>query len=773
MSDVQDYVVDLSEVGMGDVGLVGGKNAGLGELKKIGIETPDGFALTVKGYEAFLSRGLKDKIAKIVSEINFADTDSVQEASIRIRDAVEEADYPFELEEGVRKAYRALGEKLGKKDPEVAVRSSATIEDSPTASFAGQQDTYLYVSGEDEVLLYIKKCFSSVFTPRAIIYRHEKGFDHLAVKLSVGVMSMVNSKSSGVCFTLDPITGNRGVVVVEGSWGIGESVVQGRVTPDRFIVEKHSLKILERNISDKTVMTVRDRAAKFGTYSKEIPVPEELRKKPCLTDEQLIDLVEKAIRIEEHFGRPVDVEWALDGDTGRLFIVQARPETVWAPKAEGSKNSVLVKGLGASPGRATGQVQVILDVNAISQFKRGNILVTKMTTPDWVPAMSKAAAIVTDSGGMTAHAAIVSRELGIPCVVGTGNATSLLKTGRTVTVDGTLGVVLDGAVKEEGEKKPQAGGAPSAVYEYTPITATKVYMNLGEPAKIEEYKRLPFDGIGLMRIEFIMADWVGQHPLDLIEQGGEEVLVGKLAEGVARVAQAIYPRPVVVRFSDFKTNEYRSLKGGERFEPEESNPMLGWRGVSRYVSKKFEPAFRLECRAIRRVRDEMGLKNVWVMLPFARTTWEVKRALEVMREEGLERGKDFKVWIMAEVPSVVLLAEEFSKLCDGFSIGSNDLTQLVLGADRDSALLASLGYFDERDPAVKKAMKILIEAAHANGVTVSICGQAPSVYPELTEFLVSLGIDSVSVNPDVVVPTRRLVASIEQKLILQSLRNKA
>ncbi len=773
MSGDHGYVVDLSEVGIEDVGLVGGKNAGLGELKRIGIETPEGFAVTVKGYEAFLSRGVKEKVAKIVSEINFSDTDSVQEASVRIRNTIEEADYPFELEEAIRKAYRRLGEKLGRKDPEVAVRSSATAEDLPSASFAGQQDTYLYVSGEEDVLLYVKKCFSSVFTPRAIIYRYEKGFDHLSVKLSVGVMNMINSKSSGVCFTLDPVTGNRGVVVVEGSWGIGESVVQGRVTPDRFVVEKSTLKILEKNISDKTVMTVRDRAAKFGTYSKEVPVPDELRRQSCLTDEQLLDLVQKAVRIEEHYGRPVDVEWALDGDTGRVFIVQARPETVWAPKAEGSKNNVLVKGLGASPGRAVGQVQVILDVKDISLFKRGNVLVTKMTTPDWVPAMSKAAAIVTDSGGMTAHAAIVSRELGIPCVVGTGNATSVLKTGKTVTVDGSLGVVFDGAVKDESEKKPQAAGTQAVTYEYTPVTGTKIYMNLGEPAKIEEYKKLPFDGIGLMRVEFIMADWIGQHPLDLMEQGGEEVLVGKLAEGVARVAQGIYPRPVVVRFSDFKTNEYRSLKGGERFEPEESNPMLGWRGVSRYVSKKFEPAFRLECRAIKRVRDEMGLKNVWVMLPFARTTWEVERALQIMAEEGLRRGKDFKVWIMAEVPSVVLLAEEFSKLCDGFSIGSNDLTQLVLGADRDSSILASLGYFDERDPAVKKAMKMLIEAAHANGVTVSICGQAPSVYPELTEFLVSLGIDSVSVNPDVVVSTRRLVASIEQKLILQGLRKRS
>jgi pyruvate,water dikinase len=769
------YVVDLSEVGLKQADLVGGKNASIGELMKAGVDTPVGFAITVEGYKKFFEAGgLKARITEILDSVEIEDTDAVQKASARIRNLIEESAYPFELQREILLGYRRLGERLGKSDPEVAVRSSATLEDLPDASFAGQQDTYLFVSGEDNILKYVKKCFSSVFTPRAMAYRNEKGFDHMSVKLSVGIMNMINSKASGVCFTMDPVTGDDSVAVIEGAWGIGEAVVQGRVMPDRFVVDKASLKIKEKQVSDKTLMTIRDPAAKFGTYSKEVQVPEELRKQQCINDQSILELVNKALKIEKHYGHPVDIEWSLDGESGKVFIVQARPETVWTPKKTGSKNNVLVRGLGASPGKSSGQVQVILDTKEIGSFKKGSVLVTKMTTPDWVPAMSKASAIVTDSGGMTAHAAIVSRELGIPCVVGTGNATSKLKNGQIVTVDGRLGFVTEGAATEEEKEEAEEtkGATRAALSEYVPITGTKVYMNLGEPAKIDEYKTLPFDGIGLMRVEFIMADWVGQHPLDLIDKGGQEVVVGKLAEGVAKVAQSIYPRPLVVRFSDFKTNEYRALKGGERFEPEESNPMLGWRGVSRYISKTYEPAFRLECAAIRRVRNEMGLKNVWVMLPFARTTWEIEKALRILEEENLRRTADFKVWIMAEVPSIVLLADEFSKLCDGFSIGSNDLTQLVLGADRDSGTLASLGYFDERDPAVKKAIKMLIEGAHRNGVTVSICGQAPSVYPELTEFLVKLGIDSVSVNPDVVRSTRRLVASIEQKLILEGLRNK-
>jgi len=439
---------------------------------------------------------------------------------------------------------------------------------------------------------------------------------------------------------------------------------------------------------------------------------------------------------------------------------------------------VLTRGLPASPGVGAGVARVLFDPHSkeAQEFKEGDILVTKMTDPDWVPLMKKAAAIVTDEGGMTSHAAIVSRELGIPCVVGTGNATQAIKTGMEVTVDGSRGVIYEGIVEElvgKKEEKPEVvvTGAISReeLLPLYPVTATKIYMNLGEPDAIEKYKDLPFDGIGLMRIEFIISDWVQYHPMYLVEQGKGDLFVNKLAEGIAKVAQVIYPRPVVVRFSDFKTNEYRGLKGGEKYEPEERNPMIGWRGVSRYIHPNYEPAFRLEVRAIKKVREEMGLTNVWVMFPFVRTVWELKEAIRILEEEGLKRGKDFKVWAMAEVPSIVFLADKFAEYVDGFSIGSNDLTQLVLGIDRDSAILAEMGYFDERDPAVLAAIKMLIEKAHSKGATVSICGQAPSVYPEFTAFLVEAGIDSISVNPDAVIPTRRLVASIERKLLLKKL----
>ncbi|HIQ55191.1 MAG TPA: phosphoenolpyruvate synthase, partial [Pyrodictium sp.] len=494
----------------------------------------------------------------------------------------------------------------------------------------------------------------------------------------------------------------------------------------------------------------------------------------------------------------MDIEWAIDEDLEfpkNIFIVQARHETVWSARRGKAveerveseveeippeKAEVLVRGLPASPGVAIGVAKVILDPHSkeAMEFKEGEILVTKMTDPDWVPLMKKAAAIVTDEGGMTSHAAIVSRELGIPAIVGTREATKKIKSGMVVTVDARRGIVYKGRVAierraEKVEKVEAAVALPTrleeTLKEVYPVTATKIYMNLGEPTAIDKYLDLPFDGIGLMRIEFIISEWIGYHPLYLIEIGKPDLFVNKLAEGIARVASAVYPRPVVVRFSDFKSNEYRGLKGGEKYEPIERNPMIGWRGVSRYIHPKYEKAFRLEVRAIKKVRDEMGLKNVWVMLPFVRTTWEVERVLEIMAEEGLERGKDFKVWIMAEVPSVAILIDEFAKLVDGFSIGSNDLTQLVLGVDRDSELLAEAGYFDERDPAVLKAIEMIIDGAHRHGKTVSICGQAPSVYPEIVEFLVRKGIDSISVNPDAVIPTRRLVASIERKIMLERL----
>ncbi len=777
MSRKEKFYLEFEELRREDVALVGGKNSSLGEMVNAGIPVPPGFALTSAGYDYFIeASGVAPKIAELLSGLDVNDLDKLTETSKKIRALIESCEFPKVLEEGLMEHYRALAKKVGVNNPEVAVRSSATAEDLPTASFAGQQDTYLFVSGRDALIESTKKCISSLFTPRAIAYRVEKGFDHFKVKLSVGIQKMVNSKAAGVIFTLNPVTGDRNSVTIEGAWGVGESVVQGHVDPDRWVVEKGTLKILEKNIARKKVMTIRGKGE--GGNSKEVEVPEESQEIPCLSDEQVVELGRYAELIEKHYGRPMDIEWALDSDTNRLYIVQARPETVWSSRAaaepvakvKASTANVLVRGLGASPGRASGRVKIIMDVKDISTFKEGEILVTEMTAPDWVPAMRKAAAIVTNGGGMTAHAAIVSRELGVPCVVGTKTATEVLKTGQDVTVDGSLGVIYEGIVEEEEVKaKVEALSAAAMVADAVPITGTKVYMNLGEPDKAEEYKHLPFDGIGLMRIEFIIADWVGEHPLALIEQGRSQIFVDKLAEGIAKVAGAVYPRPVVVRMSDFKSNEYAALKGGERFEPKENNPMIGWRGVSRYVSPEYEAGFRLECKAMKKVRDEMGLKNVWVMLPFVRTTWEVEKAIRIMKEEGLERGKDFKLWFMAEVPSIVLLADEFSKLCDGFSIGSNDLTQLILGADRDSGILGNLGYFDERDPAVLRSIAHLIKVAHENGATVSICGQAPSVYPEITKFLVENGIDSVSVNPDTVVATKKLVASVEQKLILSRL----
>ncbi len=777
-----------------DVPLVGGKNANLGEMINAGIPVPPGFAVTAYAYKRFIEEtGIKDEIYKIISDVvKEKKPEEYQEASRRIRALIESTEMPKDIEKAIREAYVELCNRVGLKEAKlpVAVRSSATAEDLPDASFAGQQETYLNVVGEDEVVEKVRKCWSSLFTPRAIFYREQKGFKHERVLISVAVQKMVNAKAAGVMFTLHPVTGDESKIVIESNWGFGESVVSGAVTPDEFVVDKSTLQIVERRINEKRVWTIRDPNT---SETKEAEVPEELRNKPSLTDEEILELAKLAVRIQEHYGRHMDIEWAIDKDLpfpDSVLIVQARPETVWSvrkAKAEEAKaekaavtvtteRKVVVKGLPASPGIAWGKAKVALTTEEASKLmQEGDILVTRMTNPDWVPYMRIASAIITDEGGMTCHAAIVSRELGIPCIVGTGNATKVLQTGKDYTVDAKAGVVYEGILEEYAKpaerEKERKVELPAIELIYKPPTGTKIYMNLGVPEKIEDYKNLPFDGIGLMRIEFIMASYIGEHPLYLIETGNEKKFVDKLSEGVATVARAIYPRPVVVRFSDFKTNEYRQLVGGEKYEPHEDNPMLGWRGVSRYISKQYEKAFRLECQAIVRVREEYGLKNVWVMAPFVRTIWEAERFNELLKEEGLRRGRDFKVWFMAEVPSIIFLADEFSKLCDGFSIGSNDLTQLILGTDRDSQILPAIDsrYFDERDPAVRRAIAHLIRVAHRYGRTVSICGQAPSVYPEFTEFLVRHGIDSVSVNPDVVVQTRYLVASIERKIMLERL----
>lgn len=764
----------FSELGKNDIQEVGGKCANLGEMTNAGIPVPPGFAVTAWAYKKFITdTGIADEIFSILKDVDVNDSDGLNSTTGKVRELMENAKMPKDIEDAIRKAYRELNKKLKLDDTWVAVRSSATAEDLPDASFAGQQETFLNVRGEEQLLESVKKCWSSLFTPRATFYRAEKGFEHKTVMLSVAVQKMVNSRSAGVMFTLHPATGDRSKIVIEGTWGLGENVVSGAVTPDLFIIEKSNLKTVEKKIAAKTEELVRDPRKGQNLHA---PLPEERRNAPCLNEEETVKLAELAKAIEAHYGKAQDIEWAIDRDLKfpeSVFIVQSRPETVWsrAKVAEAQKTTtekkVVCRGLPASPGTVVGVAKIIPDVAHINRVEKGDLLVTKMTTPDWVPAMRKACAIITEEGGTTAHAAIVSRELGIPCIVGTGNGMSALIDGKTYTVDARAGVVYEGRIEE----KKSAPLAQSAIAEAFIPTATKVLMNLGVPEKIEDYVNLPFDGIGLMRVEFIIADYVKAHPNWLIEENRQQEYIDKMAEGISLVARAIQPRPVVVRFSDFKTNEYRELPGGEKFEPQEANPMIGWRGVSRYISPNFEKAFRLECKAILKCRKEWGLKNVWVMLPFVRTTWEVERCLETMRSEGLERNRDFKVWLMAEVPSMALLADEFAKLpIDGASIGSNDMTQLVLGADRDSEILANMGYFDERDPAVLRALKNVIEGFVRAGKTCSICGQAPSVYPEVTEFLVKAGITSVSVNPDTVVQTRRLVASVEKKVMLEALK---
>jgi len=789
----KDLVIWFENLRRTDIPLVGGKNANLGEMTSAGIPVPPGFAITAYSYKKFIEEtGIAAKIYEIIGETvtNPSDPAQYEIASKKIRELIEATPMPKEIENAIKSAYEELCKKLGVKEVFVAVRSSATAEDLPDASFAGQQETYLNVKGVNEVLEKTVKCWSSLFTPRAIFYRTEKGFAHERVLISVGVQKMVNSKAAGVIFTINPVTGDPSQIVIEGNYGLGESVVSGAVTPDDFIVDKNTLRIIDKRVSKKKVQYVRDPATGKTVH---VEVPLEKQEQPCLTDEEILKLAELAKRIEQHYGKPQDIEWAIDSDLpfpNNVFIVQSRPETVWSlkmaetPKIEvptmkpTAELKVIVKGIAAGKrGFGLGKAKVVLNPqDAAKVMQKGDILVTDMTNPDYVPFMKLASAIVTDKGGVTCHAAIVSRELGIPCVVGTENATKLMVSGKEYTVDSRSGVVYEGIIPSLTEQLSSASGtaSPSQVaaagsFQSVPVTATKIYMNLGVPEKIEEYKDLPFEGIGLMRIEFILASYIGEHPLYLIETGQSQKFVDKLAEGIATVARAIQPRPVVVRFSDFKTNEYRELKGGEKYEIVEANPMLGWRGCSRYISPWYEKAFRLECQAIVKCRKEWGLKNVWVMLPVVRTVWEAKKVLEIMREEGLERSKDFKIWFMAETPSIAILADEFSKLCDGFSIGSNDMTQGILMIDRDSERLGQMGYFDERDPAVKRIIAHLIKVAHENGATVSICGEGPSNLPDFAEFLVRAGIDSISVNNDAVIATKKLVASIEQKIILEQL----
>ncbi len=769
-----------------DVPIVGGKNASLGEMIDAGLPVPFGFAVTAHSYERYIvEKRISEQIYQIIKETvtNSNDPKQYDTASKKIRELMEKTPMPKDIELAIRTAYTELNKRFALKDTFVAVRSSATAEDLPDASFAGQQETYLNVKGPDELIEKVIKCWSSLFTPRAIFYRNEKGFPHEKVFISVGVQKMVNSRAAGVMFTINPVTGNRDEIVIEGNFGLGETVVSGAVNPDDFVLDKDTLKIKERRIARKTVKFIRD--PKTGkTIHQDIPEAEQ--KIVCVSDQELNRLGELAKRIEKHYGKPMDIEWAIDQDIPypeNMMLVQARPETVWSAKNmetqkpdEGKAQETLkiaVRGISAGRrGYGMGKAKIVLNPDdALRDMHKGDILVTDMTNPDFVPFMKMASAIVTDKGGITSHAAIVSRELNIPCVVGTEIGTQVMKKDQEYTVDSRNGIIYEGIMAQAAQ--PANNGASVAMQEAAPVTATKIYMNLGTPEMIETYKNLPFEGIGLMRTEFILASTIGEHPMQFVENNEGQKFVDKLADAVATVARTIQPKPVVVRLSDFKTNEYRDLKGGAKFEIVEENPMLGWRGCSRYISKWYIQAFRLECQAIKKCRSEWGLKNIYVMLPMVRTIWEAKQVLLIMKEEGLERNKDFKIWFMAETPSIAIMADEFSKLVDGFSIGSNDMTQGVLMIDRDSERLGQMGYFDERDPAVKRIISHLIKVAHENGCTVSICGEGPSNLPEFAEFLVRAGIDSISVNNDAVVTTRKNIASVEQKIILERLAEQA
>jgi pyruvate, water dikinase len=768
-------VLNLTEVSESDLPLVGGKAGKLGELVREGLPVPPGFVLTTEAYRGFVdATELRTLIPEALAQIDPGAPATIDAAAARIRSAFESAAYPDALRRTIVEAFTAFAKQNGVEF--VAVRSSATAEDLDDASFAGLQETYLNVAGADGVLEAIKRCWGSLFTPRVLVYRQRKGFEHGSVHLAVLVQKMVDSTVSGILFTKDPNTGENHVIV-EAGWGLGEAIVGGEVTPDHYVVDGATQKIVYKQLSQQKIRMVR--AVGGGNRREEVPPADQGRQK--LPDARLLRLVSLARLIESHYRRPMDVEWC--GDSDALYIVQARPVTTipksTAPAATAAggapagSEAPIVRGFGASPGIGAGIARILKGAAEMERLRPGEILVTSMTTPDMVPAMSRAAGIVTDEGGMTCHAAIVSRELGVPCVVGTREATRLIPDGSPVTVDGKAGTVVPGLHAPAKPSPAEGGAAPaggSSGPEHVPVTATRILVNVGVPEKAEEYARLPVSGVGLLRIEFIFTAHVREHPLALLKKGRREELVQRLAEGVGKVCRAFAPRPVIVRTSDFKTNEYRGMPGGEPYEPVEENPMIGWRGCSRYISPVYRPAFLCELEAIQKVRTEMGLKNAMVMLPFVRNTWELEEIAEMMRAAGLRRSRDFKLYLMAEVPSTVFLAREFSRHCDGFSIGSNDLTQLVLGADRDSETLGRMGYFDERDPAVLAAVHQLIEGAHAEGRSVGICGQGPSVYPEFAEFLVREGIDSISLNADTVVSTIRTIASLEQRLKLDGLR---
>ncbi len=811
MSREQKLVLWLDEVGMEDVELVGGKNASLGEMIKglspKGIKIPMGFVATAAAYRYFIDyNNLQEKIKEALKGLDPNDVEDLQKRGLTVREMIKGGEYPEDLREQILESYKKLSEMYGQHRVDVAVRSSATAEDLPDASFAGQQETYLNIKGDETLLTAIKNCFASLFTDRAISYRESFGFDHFSIGLAVGVQKMVRSDlaSAGVAFSLDTDSGFKDVVLINGSYGLGEMVVSGAITPDEWLVFKPTLKegyeaIIEKKLGRKTHKMI------YGTTPEErvkvVPVLPENQKKFSLPDEDVLQLAKWVMTIEDYYSdkygkwTPMDVEWAKDGELNELFIVQARPETVHSRKdhskiitykivepLEERIKKRIVEGIAVGDKVAFGKVKLMNSIQDAKDFEAGDVLVTDMTDPDWEPIMKKAAAIVTNRGGRTCHAAIVARELGVPAVVGTGNATEVLKDGMEVTVscaEGEVGYVYDGKIEYEVEEVD---------INTLPKTKTPIMMNVASPEGAFNFSFLPNAGVGLAREEFVINNYISIHPLALIKfdeikekdpelakiiedktfgyDNKEEYFIKKLSYGIARIAAAFYPKPVIVRFSDFKSNEYANLIGGKYFEPEEENPMIGWRGASRYYSPQYKEAFGLEIKAMLRVRDKMGLKNVKVMVPFCRTPEEGEKVLKVMEEFGMPKGHNgLEVYVMCELPSNVVLADQFSEHFDGFSIGSNDLTQLTLGLDRDSSLVAHL--YDERNEAVKRLIAQVIKTAKENGRKIGICGQAPSDYPDFAQFLVEQGIDTISINPDAVLKTTKAIYEIEKKLGIQ------
>jgi pyruvate,water dikinase len=797
----EKLVMWFDDLQLKDIPEVGGKNASLGEMRRNlqtqGVKIPDGYAITAAAYRHLIaSAGIWDKIKEVLKDLDTHDMDNLSTRGKKVRDLIYNAPVPKDLRDEIVKAYRRLCDEYG-KNTDVAVRSSATAEDLPDASFAGQQETFLNIRGEDALIDACKRCFASLFTDRAISYRFDKGFDYETVFLSIGVQKMVRSDigASGVIFSIDTESGFKDVVLVTSSYGLGETVVQGTVNPDEFYVFKPTLKtgfrpIVQKKLGTKEIKMIYSK--KKGLESTELkPVPKAQRDAFSISDDEIITLAKWACIIEDHYSaeagyfKPMDIEWGRDGKTGELFILQARPETVQSQKDANVLESYvlleqkkpLVTGTAVGSKIGAGPVNVIQSVSDIKNFKKGEVLVTNMTDPDWEPIMKIAAAIVTNKGGRTCHAAIVSRELGVPCIVGTGKGTEALRNSKEATIscaEGEVGNVYDGVLKYEVQR---------VNLQNLQRPKTKIMMNVGNPDNAFDVANIPNDGVGLARLEFIINQYVRIHPMALVQfekvtdmkvrkeieaitkgyENRTDFFVDKLAQGIAKIGAAFYPNEVITRMSDFKSNEYANLIGGKYFEPSEENPMIGWRGASRYYDDKYRDGFALECKAMKKVRNEMGLTNVKPMIPFCRTVEEGKRVIEVMRDNGIIQGENgLEIYMMVEIPSNVILVEEFAKIFDGFSIGSNDLTQLTLGLDRDSAQVAHI--FDERNQAVQTLVRDVITKARKLGKKIGICGQAPSDYPEFARFLVDCGIDSMSLNADTVIKTTLDIIETEKNL---------